>query len=78
MKKLQTSIRGIIIPAEWDKDGKIISTAIVTFNEDRFLILNNRFSRTLVNHLRKTVTITGNVTIHGFLKVVNVNQVHIH
>jgi hypothetical protein len=78
MKKRQTSIKGIIIPAEWDKDGKIIRTAVVTFNEDRFLILNNRFSRTLFNHLRKTVTITGNVTIHGSLKMINVNQFHIH
>lgn len=78
MEKSQISIKGIIIPAEWDKEGKVITTAIVTFNEDLFVISNNRFSRDLLNHLRKTVTITGNVTIHDSFKEININQFQVH
>jgi hypothetical protein len=78
MTKPQTSISGIIIPVEWDKNGEIINTAIVTFDEDRFVILNNRSGRVLMNYLRKTVTITGHVTFSGSIKKIDITRYQIH
>jgi hypothetical protein len=36
-----TSIKGIIIPASWDTNGTILSTAIVTFDEDIFAVTDS-------------------------------------
>ena len=78
MIKSQTSISGIIIPAEWDKNGEIISTAIVTFDEDLFVILNNRFGRNMTNYLRETVIVTGYVTFAGSIKKIDISRFQIH
>ncbi|MBU0972409.1 MAG: hypothetical protein KKC20_17295 [Proteobacteria bacterium] len=78
METSQTRINGIIIPAEWNDLGHILGIAIVTFDEDTFFIADNVFAKSLTRFLRKTVTIFGQVTVHGTLKKINVTQFEIH
>ncbi|MBA3012713.1 MAG: hypothetical protein KKF12_19510 [Proteobacteria bacterium] len=78
METSQTTINGIIIPAEWNDRGHILGIAIVTFDEDTFLVADNAFAKTLTGFLRKTVTIFGQVTVCSPLKKINVTQFQIH
>ncbi len=77
METQLTSIKGIIIPASWDTNGNILSTAIVTFTEDVFAVTDSVCGRSLTHHLRETVTITGWVSVHGSSKHIHVQSFHI-
>jgi hypothetical protein len=78
MEQHPTSIRGIIVPASWDAGGSPLGTAIVTFDEDIFTVIDTESGRALVRYLRETVTVTGWVQIQGPTKTIHVENFHIH
>ncbi|MEE4364289.1 MAG: hypothetical protein V2J08_10165 [Desulfotignum sp.] len=78
MENTPTSISGIIIPASWDTDGSILTTAIVTFDEDTFAVADTDSGRVLAHHLRQTVTATGWIDIQGSSKTIQVENFFIH
>ena len=78
MGKSQTVINGIIVPSEWNEKGEIQNIVIVTFDEDTFLIADNGHAKTLMNSLRKTVTLSGKVSIKGTQKEIRISNFQIH
>ncbi|HKJ98502.1 MAG TPA: hypothetical protein VJ959_06245 [Desulfotignum sp.] len=78
MENTLTAIRGIIIPASWDAEGCILTTAIVTFDEDTFAVADTDSGRALARHLRQTVTASGCINIEGSLKTIQVEKFFIH
>jgi len=78
MSRAQTIINGIIIPSQWNENGEIQNIAIVTFDEDTFLIADNNHARTLMNSLRKTVTLSGKVSVKGIQKEICISKFQIH
>lgn len=78
MSRSQTVINGIIIPSEWNEKGEIQNIAIVTFDEDTFLIARNNHAKTLMNSLRKTVTLSGKVSMKGVRKEIRISKFQIH
>ncbi len=78
MDKYRTSISGIIIPADWDSDGKALKIAIVTFNEDTVIVADNACCRNLMNFIRQTVTVSGKLTIIDTVKKIMVDHFEIH
>ncbi len=78
MNKSQTVINGIIIPSEWNENGEIRNIAIVTFDEDTFLIADNNHAKTLMKSLRKTVTLSGKVSVKGVQKEIRISRFQIH
>ena len=54
-----TSIHGIVIPAAWNEKGDVISVAIATYNEERYLVEDNLKGRQLLSFLRKRVVAYG-------------------
>lgn len=78
MENSQTTINGIIVPVEWNEVGKITGLAVVTFDEDKFFIADSRIARTLMSFLRKTVTLSGKVSVHGSQKKIRISQFQVH
>ena len=78
MSRSQTVINGIIIPSEWNEKGEIQNIAIVTFDEDTFLISRNNHAKSLMNSLRKTVTLSGKVSMKGIRKEICISKFQIH
>ncbi|MCF8075177.1 MAG: hypothetical protein K9K63_11010 [Desulfotignum sp.] len=72
-----TSITGIVIPASWDTNGAILGTAIVTFDEDIVTVADTRAGRPLIHHLRKTVTVRGQITPGTVSKTIHVLDFHL-
>ncbi|CCK78281.1 hypothetical protein [Desulfobacula toluolica] len=78
MDKHQTSINGIIIPVDWNTEGKVLKIAIVTFDEDTVMVADNACCRNLMNHIRKTVTVSGEISIINAVKKMRVEHFEIH
>ena len=78
MKKSLTIINGIIVPSEWNEKGEIQNIAIVTFDEDTFLIADNDKAKALMNYLRKTVTLSGKVSMNGAQKEIRISKFQVH
>ena len=53
------TIKGIVIPVDWDKEGKVVAAAISTHDEDEYLIDNNHKGRELLDLLQEEVQVTG-------------------
>jgi hypothetical protein len=54
-----TTVTGIIIPADWDRDGRITGVAISTHDEDEYLVLRREKGTELAQLLQKEVEVTG-------------------
>jgi len=74
------TIRGIVIPVDWDEKGKVVATAISTYNEDEYLIDNNHKGKELLHYIQEEVQVTGimrevddkkAITVKMYMKHVN-------
>jgi len=54
-----TKISGVIIPADWDQDGKVIGVAISTYDEDEYRVEEQVRGQELLQHVRKGVEVVG-------------------
>jgi len=54
-----TTIRGIVIPVAWNEKGDIISVAIATYHEEKYLVANNLTGQRLMSLLKKRVVVDG-------------------
>jgi hypothetical protein len=73
-----TTITGIVIPASWDTNGRILGTAIVTFDEDHVAVADTGSGRDLILHLRETVTVFGQIQFLGLSKTIHVQKFSIN
>ena len=53
------TIRGLIVPSEWDEGGNITATAISTYFEEEYLIDQNPRGKELLAFLRQKVEVIG-------------------
>lgn len=52
-------LRGLVTPAGWDEEGKVIALAISTFDEDEYFVKKNQAEARLYPFLRKEIEVTG-------------------
>ena len=69
-----TTIRGIVIPVAWNEKGDVISVAIVTYNEEKYLVENNVKGQQLFSLLRKRVVIDGGLVARDEIKAIEINS----
>jgi len=67
-----TTIRGIVIPVSWNEKGDVISVAIVTYNEGKYLVENNVKGQQLFSLLRKRVVIDGGLITRDKIKFIEI------
>jgi hypothetical protein len=70
------SLKGIVIPADWDHNGNIISVAIATDGEQEYFIDTSQNVTNMIALLRQEVEITGTIRHTGekkFIRVVSCN-----
>ena len=66
------TLRGVVIPVDWDSEGKVIATAISTHHEDEYLIVDEKKVIELNNLINEEVEITGIYKTRGDKKIVKV------
>lgn len=53
------SIRGLIVPVDWDAMGRVIAVAISTFDEEEYIISGKGKGSELLTFLREVVEVEG-------------------
>ena len=53
------TIKGIVIPVDWDEEGKVVAAAISTHNEDEYLIDNDYKGEELLHFVQEEVEVSG-------------------
>ena len=69
-----TTIHGIVIPVAWNEKGEVISVAIATYNEDKYLVEDNIKGRQLLSLIRKRVVVKGILTRRNANNVIEVDS----
>jgi hypothetical protein len=69
------TIRGLLVPIDWDEKGNITETAVSTYFEEEYRIERNARGEALLPFLRQKVKVIGLVSMddHG-RKVVRVEE----
>jgi 5S rRNA maturation endonuclease (ribonuclease M5) len=53
------TIRGIVIPVDWDEKGTVIAAALSTHNEEEYSIDHDYKGAELLRYIRKEVQVSG-------------------
>ena len=69
-----TTICGIVIPSAWNEKGEVISVAIATYNERKYLVEDNIKGRQLLSLLRKRVVVKGILARRNINNVIEVDS----
>jgi hypothetical protein len=56
-----TTIRGLVVPVDWDEKGNVTATAISTYFEDEYLVDQNAWGEALLAFLRQRVKVSGSL-----------------
>lgn len=71
------SIRGIVIPSDWDSNGNVISLAIATRDEEEYIIENHQQLSDLKKLLRQEVVVDGSIKCRNNSKIITVKSIRI-
>ena len=55
------TVRGIVVPIDWDKKGNVAALALSTYDEDEYLIEKDESGAALEAFLRQEVEVVGTV-----------------
>ncbi len=58
-----TTVRGLVIPVDWDDKGNVTATAISTHLEEEFLVDQDAWGEALLAFLRQRVKVSGSVAL---------------
>lgn len=74
MRKLKkngmTTIRGIVVPVDWDHEGNPSSVAIATQTEEEYLVSKDLKGKELLFLIREEVEVTGTVNEIAGIKII--------
>ncbi len=74
-KERKIKVTGIVIPADWDSNGKAIAFAVSTFNEKEYLVRYIDDKRDLEHFLGKKVFVEGTLFQSESLKVIYIQTI---
>jgi hypothetical protein len=62
MARKKLVIRGLVIPAEWDQDGRIQRVRIAAFDETEYLVADTPEGQDLIRFAQREVEVVGRLT----------------
>ena len=70
-KTNELTISGIIIPGEWDENGKVIGIAVETTDEEKYLVYKDNKGKELLEFIQHKAEATGTVGVdeHGDMNI---------
>jgi hypothetical protein len=72
----QVSIKGILIPVDWDDKGNVIKAAILTANEDEYIVEENEKGKKMLRLMQRVVKVGGVVREEAGNKLIKVEKFH--
>lgn len=71
---LLAKIAGVIIPADWDRQGNITGVSISAFDEQEYLVKKQVKGAELIQHVRKDAEVVGWVEVEQGKKKITVKH----
>lgn len=68
------TIEGVVIPAGWDAEGRVVAVAISARDENEYAVARDRKGHELMRLIRKEVMVTGEVTEEAGKRTIRVRQ----
>jgi len=62
-ESILTTVRGLVIPVDWDDKGNVTATAISTHLEEEYLVEQNAWGEALLAFLRQRVKVSGSLVL---------------
>ena len=75
LKTNRITLSGIVIPADWGQDGRISVVCVAGYDEQVYIVMNNRMGRRLWSFLQKRVVVEGLVKRLDDLKMIQVIRI---
>ena len=69
------TLKGIIIPVDWDNEGNVIAIAISTHGEEEYLICNDNNGKKLFNFIQNLVKVSGKIKEVAGIKLIKINKI---
>lgn len=69
------TLKGVIVPVDWDEKGEVKAIGISTNEEEEYLISNDSKGQSLLPYLQNSVEITGNIFEVAGIKIVKVKDI---
>jgi len=69
------TIKGIVIPVDWDQKGNPVSVAIAAHTEKEYLVSNDSNGRELFNLIKEGVEVTGFAREIAGIKIIKVKDI---
>ena len=69
------TIRGIVIPVDWDEKGKVVGLSISTFNEEEYLVEPGEKGAELMRFIRQEVEISGILRRRENSQIITVKEI---
>ena len=68
------TLKGIIIPIDWDKNGNATAIAISTHGEEEYPIFNNNKGKKLFKFIQDSVKVRGKIVDVAGIKIIKINE----
>lgn len=72
-----TTIRGIVVPVDWDEKGNVVAVAISAQDEDEYLITRDKNEEKLRALIREEVEVSGLMSEHKNKKTITVKRIQL-
>jgi len=68
------TLKGIIVPVDWDSKGNAVAIAISTHGEQEYLICNDNKGKKLFNFIQDLVKVRGKISEVSGIKSIKINN----
>jgi hypothetical protein len=68
------TLKGIIIPVDWDAKGKVLAIAISTHGEEEYLVCNDNNGKRLYNLMQNLVKVCGKIKEIAGIKIIKIHK----
>lgn len=70
----KVTVRGMLLPSEWDESGSVIALTLFTFDEDEYRVERDETMRELLNVLRRELLVEGHFRWEQDCKVIRISE----
>jgi hypothetical protein len=68
------TIAGVIVPADWDRQGNVTGVSISAFDEEEYIVQKQAKGAELIKHVRKDAEVVGWVEVERGRKKITVKD----
>ena len=70
----KVTVRGILLPSEWDESGAVIALTLFTFDEDEYRVERDETMQELLNVLRHELLVEGHFRWEQDRKIIRISE----